>query len=76
LLFVAPDRQGRGIARQLLRTAAVADDLVAPITVNASLNAVSFYAALGFIPEGPELLKNDVRHQPMCLAALPANWSR
>lgn len=76
LLFVASDCQGRGIARQLLRTAGTAGDLVAPITVNASPNAVSFYATLGFVPEGPELLKNGARHQPMRLAALPANWSR
>ena len=75
LLFVASDCQGRGIARQMLRTAAAAGDLVAPITVNAGPNAVSFYATLGFVPEGPELLKNGVRHQPMRLAALPANWS-
>jgi GNAT superfamily N-acetyltransferase len=74
LLFVAPDRQGKGIARQLLRTAADAGDLVAPITVNASPNAVRFYAMLGFTPEGPELLKNGVRHQPMRLATLPSDW--
>jgi len=75
LLFVAPDCQKRGIARQLLRTAAAAGDLVPPITVNASPNAVSFYTKLGFAPEGPALLKNGVRHQPMRLVALPADWS-
>jgi len=75
LLFVATEYQGHSVARQLLRTAATAGGLIAPITVNASPNAVSFYAKLGFAPEGPALLKNGVRHQPMQLAALPADWS-
>ncbi len=74
LLFVAPEFQGRGIARQLLRTAAVRGGLVAPVTVNASPNAVSFYARLGFAPEGPALLKNGVHHQPMRLATPPPDW--
>lgn len=72
LLFTAPEYQGRGIARQLLDTAAAAGGLVAPVTVNASPNAVSFYAKVGFAPDGPELLKNGVRHQPMRLAERPA----
>ena len=75
LLFVATEYQGQSVARQLLRTAATAGGLIAPITVNASPNAVSFYAKLGFAPEGPALLKNGVRHQPMRLPALPADWS-
>ena len=74
LLFVAPEFQGRGIARQLLRTAAARGGLVAPVTVNASPNAVSFYARLGFVPEGPALLKNGVPHQPMRLATPPPDW--
>lgn len=72
LLFTAPDHQGRGIARQLLDTAAAAGGLVAPVTVNASPNAVSFYAKVGFAPNGPELLKNGVRHQPMRMPEWPA----
>ncbi len=71
LLFTAPDCQGRGIATRLLRTAAEAGGFVAPATVNSSPNAVGFYARLGFAPDGPELLKNGVRHQPMRLPALP-----
>ncbi len=71
LLFVAPEYQGHGCAACLLRTAANAHDFVAPATVNASPNAVGFYARLGFTPEGPLLLKNGVRHQPMRLASLP-----
>ncbi len=75
LLFVAPEFQGRGIARQLLCTAAARGGLVAPVTVNASPNAVSFYSRLGFAPEGPALLKNGVHHQPMRLAAAPRDWA-
>ena len=75
LLFVATEYQSHGVARKLFHTAADAGDLVAPLTVNASPNAVSFYAKLGFATEGPALLKNGVRHQPMRLAALPSDWS-
>ena len=74
LLFVVPELQGRGIARQLLRGAAGDGGLVAPLTVNADPSAVSFYAQLGFAAQGPELFKNGVRHQPMRLATLPADW--
>lgn len=76
LLFVAPEFQRRGIARQLLRRALEDGGLVAPLTVNSDPQAVSFYARLGFAPVGPELLKNGVRHQPMKLDKLPANWPR
>lgn len=74
LLFVVPEFQGRGIARRLLRVAADAGGLVAPLTVNSDPSAVSFYAQLGFEAQGPELLKNGVRHQPMLLATLPTGW--
>ncbi len=74
LLFTTPECQGRGIATRLLRTAVEAGGFVAPATVNSSPNAVGYYARIGFAPEGPELLKNGVRHQPMRLAALPADW--
>lgn len=73
LLFTAPERQGRGIARQLLHTAATSGGLIAPVTVNASPNAVTFYAKVGFTPDGPELLKNGVRHQPMRLSEWPSS---
>ncbi|MFT3828721.1 MAG: GNAT family N-acetyltransferase [Opitutaceae bacterium] len=74
LLFVAPEWQGRGIARSMLRRARADGGLGAPLTVNADPHAVSFYAHLGFVVDGPELLKNGVRHQPMRLAVVPADW--
>lgn len=74
LLFVPPGRQRAGIARRLLRHACEHGGLVAPLTVNSDPGAVSFYARLGFAPEGPELLKNGVRHQPMRLATIPPGW--
>ena len=75
LLFVDQEYQGRGCARQLLRTVAAAGGLIVPVTVNASPNAVGFYAKLGFAPVGPVVLRNGVRHQPMRLATPPADWS-
>lgn len=65
LLFVAPAHHGRGCARELLRHAAAAGALVAPLTVNASPNSVGFYAKLGFVPDGPALFRHGVDHQPM-----------
>ena len=65
LLFVAPEYQGHGCAGQLLHTAAASKELVAPVTVNSSPNAVGFYAKLGFAPDGPPLLRTGVRFQPM-----------
>lgn len=76
LLFVAPEWQGRGVARRLLRRACDEGALLAPLTVNSDPHAVRFYARLGFAAEGPELLKNGVRHQPMRLATLPPDWCR
>jgi GNAT superfamily N-acetyltransferase len=71
LLFVAPEYQGRGCAGQLLRTASASGELVAPVTVNASPNAVDFYTKAGFAPDGPQLLRNGVRFQPMrCVGPL------
>lgn len=75
LLFVAPERQRGRCATGLLRAAAAAGALVAPVTVNSSPNAVGFYARLGFAPEGPVLLRNGVRHQPMRLAEFPPTWA-
>ncbi|HLP09504.1 MAG TPA: GNAT family N-acetyltransferase [Opitutaceae bacterium] len=76
LLFVAPEWQGRGIARRLLRQACDDGGLLAPLTVNSDPHAVSFYSRLGFAAEGLELLKNGVRHQPMRLRTLPPDWCR
>jgi len=65
MLFVAPENQGHGCAGLLLHTAASGGELVFPATVNASPNAVGFYAKVGFAPDGPMLLRNGVRFQPM-----------
>jgi predicted GNAT family N-acyltransferase len=43
--------------------------------VNASPNAVGFYAKVGFAHDGPVLLRNGVRHQPMRLPTRPLLWN-
>jgi GNAT superfamily N-acetyltransferase len=54
-LFVAPDRQGRGIGRILLGVAEASARRrrTRILRVPASLNAVDFYCAQGFRPLGP-----------------------
>ncbi|KEF41668.1 MAG: hypothetical protein ER33_10370 [Cyanobium sp. CACIAM 14] len=67
-LFVASPHQGRGIGRALWHHAL--QELSAArgggtITVNASLNAVGFYRALGFRQEGEPARVNGVAFVPM-----------
>ena len=69
LFFVREDRQGRGIGRKLfelalercLREKRGLDS----ITVNSSPYAVPIYESLGFSANGPERVKNGIRHTPM-----------
>ncbi len=65
MLFVAPGQQGRGCGAELVRIATQASALRPPLTVNASPNAVGFYAKLGFASTGPEQTINGVRFQSM-----------
>lgn len=76
LLFVEPEYQGFGCATALLGAAAAAGDFVAPATVNSSPNSVSYYARLGFVPDGPEAVRHGVRHRPMRLGVLPGALRR
>jgi GNAT superfamily N-acetyltransferase len=72
-LFVQPQQQGRGIARQLwtqLRTRALAHGWGGIFTVNASLNAVPVYRRLGFAATAAPQTRHGVRYQPMQLTEL------
>ena len=63
-LFVREDAQRRGIAQALWATAR-ASHPATTITVNASMNALAFYARLGFRPTTPEQVQHGLRFQPM-----------
>ena len=67
-LFVAPEGQGRGIARRLLEQA-LAGREGAEFTVNSSPYAVEIYARLGFRPTGDWTVIDGLRHQPMARRA-------
>ena len=71
LLFVEPDRQGRGLGKELLRRALEicrsADPDLREITVNSSPNAVEVYGRMGFETTGREQTINGVRSTPMRL---------
>jgi len=71
LLFVEPDRQGRGLGKQLLRKALEvcrsAEPDLQEITVNSSPNAVGVYERMGFETTGREQTINGVRSTPMRL---------
>lgn len=71
LLFVAVDRQRRGIGRLLLaeirRRLAALPDPPADLTVHSAPNAVGAYARYGFVATGPESQAGGVRHVPMRL---------
>lgn len=69
-LFVAPPHQGKGLGRSLwlrVKQAALESGNGGRFTVNSSLNAVSFYEGLGFVPVGPKVVKHGVAFMPMQL---------
>ncbi len=71
LLFVEPDRQGRGLGKELLQRALEicrsAEPDLREITVNSSPNAVEVYGRMGFETTGREQTINGVRSTPMRL---------
>ncbi|HEY9102827.1 GNAT family N-acetyltransferase [Chitinimonas sp.] len=71
-LFIAPAWQGRGLGARVL-TQAMARVLAAHprMTVNASLNAISFYAKAGFVPVGEQVAQDGVAFLPMALDRHP-----
>lgn len=72
LLFVDPDRQGRGIGWELVRRAALSclrrDPPPTRLTVNASPNAVAAYRRMGFSPLDDERERDGIRFVPMLLS--------
>lgn len=69
-LFVAPPHQGKGLGRGLwlrVKQSALQAGNGGRFTVNSSLNAVSFYERLGFVPVGPKVVKHGVAFVPMQL---------
>lgn len=69
-LFVREDAQRRGIAQTLWATVRASRPM-ASFTVNASTNAIAFYARLGFSPTAPEQAAQGLRFRPMALQAIP-----
>ena len=67
LFFVRVQYQGRGIGKALFRW--VSSAAVGPLTVNSSPYAEKIYQRLGFLPTGPEQVKDGIRYTPM-------EWSR
>ena len=69
-LFVAPQFQRHGIARQLLqaaRSVAIASGNEEGFTVNSTSFAVAVYERLGFRATGPRVEKNGIAFVPMRL---------
>lgn len=70
-LFVAPDRHGQGIGKQLIAHAAA---LKGPLSVEvyaANPLARAFYARCGFAPTGRRELDDEGRAQPLLVLAQP-----
>lgn len=66
LLFVASEKQGRGIGRALIETA-LQHHRVSPVTVSASLTSVRAYEKYGFEITGPEAEEHGLRYRPMSM---------
>jgi GNAT superfamily N-acetyltransferase len=64
-LFVAPAFQGKGLGRRLLATLLSTGEPTLPVTVNASLPALGFYARMGFVAVEAVKTVHGVRFQPM-----------
>ncbi|QUJ68970.1 GNAT family N-acetyltransferase [Photobacterium sp. GJ3] len=64
MLFVLPECQGRGIAKNLLN-ALLPHCRQPQLSVRASLNAVSFYEAVGFEKSGSPAELAGLRYQPL-----------
>lgn len=71
---VLADWRGKGIGVALMR-AAVAECAARPgvrrVRLGAQTHAVGFYAALGFVAEGPEYLDAGIPHRDMVLPLVP-----
>ena len=67
LFFVQEQYQGRGIGKALFRW--VSSAAAGPLTVNSSPYAEKIYQRLGFLPTGPEQVRDGIRYTPM-------EWSR
>jgi len=64
MLFVAPEMQGMGIGRKLVKEA-LKHCRTDSVTVSASLTSVSAYEKYGFEVTGPEEEKQGLRYKPM-----------
>jgi predicted GNAT family N-acyltransferase len=69
-LAVLPASRRHGIgARMLDRLVALAHERALPaVYLHAQVHALPFYAARGFVPEGPEFDEAGIRHRKMRLA--------
>jgi GNAT superfamily N-acetyltransferase len=78
-LFVAQPHQGKGLGRSLwlkVKQAALQAGNGGRFTVNASLNAASFYERLGFSPVGPKVVSHGVAFLPMQLVVSESDGRR
>lgn len=64
MLFVAPEKQGIGIGRELIKEA-LKYGRDKSVTVSASLTSVNAYEKYGFETVGPEEEKQGLRYRPM-----------
>lgn len=67
LMFVARAYQHKGVATALFRQAKAFFQKLgcAEISVHSSPYAVGIYKMMGFVPTGPEVEENGIRHTPM-----------
>lgn len=64
LFFIKPSYHGKGIGKQLFKTA-ILNNPVSEMTVNSSSYAIPIYRKLGFEPICEELVTHGMKYTPM-----------
>jgi ElaA protein len=66
-VVAAPAARGSGVAAEVM-AAALAQCGDDDVVLDAQAPLANWYAAFGFVPDGPEFLEDDIPHLPMRLA--------